>query len=146
MTGPASTHLTTDLARLPTAEHALVVGNGTEAEASWLADRGWKVTTVERDLTGLAADSEHYGLVASLYVPVVGSAEDLVLQLARAVRPDGILYLLGHLAPGQNQISSDDAIAALSPDPWEIVIAEERARAADDGEDSVFYAEKSGSF
>jgi hypothetical protein len=144
----ANAHLTADLARLPASGEALVVGAG-GAESSWLAECGWEVTTVDpavTDMTTWTPDPGRYLLVASLNVPIAGSAEDFVVLLASAVDPDGTLYIVGHLAPGQNQTSSDDAIAALSDEPWEIHIAEERERPEGDGFDAIFYAENSGSF
>lgn len=143
MTEAVNAHLTADLAKLPTAERALVVG-GTESESGWLTARGWNVTTV--DPSAWSPGPEQYGLVANFYAPVAGSSEDFVDRLADAVDPGGTLYIVGHLAPGQIQVSSDDAIAALSDDPWDIHIAEERDRATGDGVDSIFRAEKSGSF
>lgn len=144
MTGTANAHLTAELARLPTAEQALVVG-GSEADTSWLADRGWGVTTVDGDTPDWSPEAERYGLVVSLHVPVAGSTEDFVTRMGNAVKPGGTLFIVSQLVPGESQptqSSSDDAIAALSDDPWDIIVAEERTRPTGDGVDSIFHAEK----
>ena len=62
-------------------------------------------------------------------------------RLAAAVALGGTLLLVGHRpvdpatgaptpAAGQVQVSVDTALAALDPGRWEIVVAEDRPRAA----------------
>jgi hypothetical protein len=62
-------------------------------------------------------------------------------SLGTGVAPGGTLFLVGHLpvdpatgeptpATRQVQVSVDDAVQALDPSEWQIVVAEERPRAA----------------
>ena len=54
--------------------------------------------------------------------------------------------MVGHHPAGdQVQVSVDDAVAALAPDRWEIVVAEDRPRAAaGTGVDAVIRARNDG--
>lgn len=73
-------------------------------------------------------------------------------RLSAGVAPGGTLLLVGHRpvdpatgaqtpAAGQVQISVEEAVAALHPARWEILIAEERPRqAAGTGVDAVVRA------
>jgi len=65
----------------------------------------------------------------------------MVNRLGTGVAPGGTLFLVGHLpvdpvtgaptpAAGQVQVSVDAAVDALYPREWQIVLAEERTRAA----------------
>jgi hypothetical protein len=65
----------------------------------------------------------------------------MVTRLGTGVAPGGTLFLVGHLpvdpatgeptpATRQVQVSVDDAVQALDPSEWQIVVAEERPRAA----------------
>jgi len=65
----------------------------------------------------------------------------MVNRLGTGVAPGGTLFLVGHLpvdpmtgaptpATGQVQVSVDAAVDALYPREWQIVLAEERTRAA----------------
>jgi hypothetical protein len=65
----------------------------------------------------------------------------MVQRLGAGVAPAGTLFLVGHQpvdpatgaptpAAGQVQVSVAAAIEALDPHKWEIVVAEERTRAA----------------
>ncbi|MGH2959712.1 MAG: class I SAM-dependent methyltransferase [Solirubrobacterales bacterium] len=165
----ASPHLTKVFAAVPPGR-ALDAGCGHGAESIWLAGHGWEVTGVdfsptaleaahstadsfgsdianrtewiERDLGVWTPEPEHYDLVLSLFVHIVGSVEEFVVRMASAVRPGGTLFLVGHHPLDQNQVSAQSAIDALAEDPWEIHVAEDRERPAGDGVDAVFHADK----
>jgi hypothetical protein len=76
----------------------------------------------------------------------------MVQRMAAGVAPGGTLVLVGHRpidpatgaptpAAGQVQVSVEDAVAALDPDRWEFVVAEDRPRkAAGTGVDAVIRA------
>jgi hypothetical protein len=80
--------------------------------------------------------------VVCLYVHVAGSVEETVRRMAAGVAPGGTLLMVGHHPAGdQVQVSVEDALAALDPARWEIVVAEDRPRAvADSGVDAVVRA------
>ena len=93
------------------------------------------------DLATWTPPPERYDLVACLYVHVAGPVPEMVRRLAAGVAPGGTLLLVGHRpvdpatgaptpAAGQVQISVDTAVAALDPSRWDILVAEERPRAA----------------
>jgi SAM-dependent methyltransferase len=108
-----------------------------------------RIDWIEADLVTWAPPPERYDLVICLYLHVAGSVEELVRRLAAGVAPGGTLLLVGHRpvdpvtgaptpAAGQIQISVEEAVAALHPARWEILIAEERPRqAAGTGVDAV---------
>jgi hypothetical protein len=84
-------------------------------------------------------------------VHVEGSVADLVRRLGGGVAPGGSLFLVGHLpvdpetgepsmAAGQVQVTVDDAVTALDPADWEVVLAEERRRPTGSGVDAVVRA------
>ena len=165
---PANGHLTSEIGgREPSL--ALDAGCGHGAEALWLAAHGWQVTAVdfsaaalaqgratakaagpdlagridwiEADLGAWTPEPGRYDLIASLYVHIAGSVEDMVRRMAAAVAPGGPLLLVGHQpidpatgnptrAAGQVQVSLHAATPALDTDRWELIVAEERARAA----------------
>ena len=89
-----------------------------------------------------------------LYVHVAGSVPAMVRRLAAGVTTGGTLILVGHRptdpatgeptpAAGQVQVSVEAALAALEPDLWEVVVAEERPRpAAGSGVDAVVRARR----
>jgi SAM-dependent methyltransferase len=116
------------------------------------ADAAERIDWIEADLATWAPPPHRYGLVICLYVHVAGSVEGLVRRLAAGVAPGGTLLLVGHRpldpatgaptpAAGQVQISVEEAVAALHPARWEILIAEERPRqAAGTGVDAVVRA------
>jgi SAM-dependent methyltransferase len=116
------------------------------------AEAAGRIDWIEADLMTWAPPPERYDLVICLYLHVVGSVETLVLRLAAGVAPGGTLLLVGHRpvdpvtgaptpAAGQVQISVEDAVAALHPARWEILVAEERPRqAAGTGVDAVVRA------
>jgi hypothetical protein len=96
----------------------------------------------------------HYDLVVCLYVHVQGAVGDMVARMANGVGPGGTLFLVGHrpidpatgaatAAASQLQVSVEAAVAALDPDVWELVVAEERRRAvAGSGVDAVIRARR----
>lgn len=113
-----------------------------------------RVEWVEADLTTWTPRREAYDLVVCLYVHVAGSVEEMVRRMASGVAPGGTLFLVGHrpvdpatgaptAAAGQRQVSVEVALAALDPDGWEPVVAEDRPRpAADTGVDAVILARR----
>lgn len=116
------------------------------------ADVAERVEWVEADLGGWAPPPGRYDLVLCVYVHVAGSVGEMVDRLGTAVAAGGTLLLVGHRpvdpatglptpAAGQSQVSVEAAIAALDPRAWEVVVAEERPRAAaGTGVDAVIQA------
>jgi 2-polyprenyl-3-methyl-5-hydroxy-6-metoxy-1,4-benzoquinol methylase len=116
------------------------------------ADIAERVDWVEGDLATWTPQPRHYDLVACLYVHVAGSVEEMVRRMAAGVAPGGTLFLVGHRpidpatgaetpAAGQVQVSVEEAVAALERDRWELVVAEDRPRAAvGTGVDAVIFA------
>lgn len=105
------------------------------------ADVADRIDWIEGDLGSWAPTPRRFDLVTCLYVHVAGSVAEMVTRLATGVAPGGTLFLVGHLpvdpatgeptpAAGQTQVSVDDAVQALDPSEWQIVLAEERRRAA----------------
>ena len=99
-----------------------------------------RIEWIAADLGAWSPPPERYDLVACLYVHVAGSVSEMVQRLAAGVATGGTLLLVGHRptdpatgeptrAAGQVQVSVDDALAALEPDRWEVVVAEDRPRA-----------------
>jgi hypothetical protein len=117
-------------------------------------DVAGRVEWVEADLATWAPGPGEYDLVVSLYVHVAGSVEEMVQRMAAGVAPEGTLLLVGHrpvdpvtgeatAAAGQVQVSVQAALAALDPDRWEPVVAEERPRpVAGTGVDAVIRARR----
>ncbi len=115
-----------------------------------------RIEWVEADLGVWAPQPQAYDLVSSLYVHVAGSVEEMVARLASGVAPGGTLLLAGHLpidpttgaetpAAGQVQVTVEAAVAALDPERWTILVAEERPRAASgSGFDAVICARRAG--
>lgn len=176
---PANGHLTSEIGGL-TPGLALDAGCGHGSDALWLAAHGWQVTAVdfsaaalaqgrataeaagsdlagridwvEADLGTWTPEPGRHDLVASLYVHIAGSVEDMVSRMAAAVAPGGTLLLVGHQpidpatgnptrAAGQVQVSLDAATPALDTDQWEVIVAEDRPRvAAHSGVDAVIRA------
>ena len=113
-----------------------------------------RIDWVEADLASWTPPRDEYDLVVSLYVHVAGSVEELVQRLATGVARGGTLFLVGHgpidpvtgaatAAAGQVQVSVEAALAALDPDEWELVVAEDRPRAvAGTGVDAVIRARR----
>jgi len=118
---------------------ALEYGRSTAQSAG--ADVAERIEWVEGDLGTWAPSPRRYDLVGCLYVHVAGSVGEMVRRLGAGVTPGGTLFLVGHLpvdpatgaptpAAGQIQVSVDAAVDALDPREWQIVLAEERTRAA----------------
>ena len=129
---------------------ALEHGRSTaEAVGAEVAER---IEWVEGDLGTWTPEPGRYDLVSCLYVHVSGSVAEMVRRLGAGVAPGGSLLLVGHRpvdpetgaptpAAGQVQVSVDDAVRALDPLEWRVVIAEERPRAvAGTGVDAVIQA------
>lgn len=122
-----------------------------EALGAEVAER---IVWVEGDLATWTAVPEHHDLVVCLYVHVAGSVDEMVRRMASGVAPGGTLFMVGHrpidpatgaatAAAGQVQVSVEAATAALDPRSWELVVAEERPRAAaGSGVDAVIRARR----
>jgi 2-polyprenyl-3-methyl-5-hydroxy-6-metoxy-1,4-benzoquinol methylase len=122
-----------------------------EAAGTDVAER---IDWIESDISNWAAKPERYDLVVCFYVHVVGSVEDMVRRMANGVAPGGTLFLVGHrpidpitgaatAAANQVQVSVEAAVTALDSSVWELVVAEERARAdAGSGVDAVVRARR----
>ena len=118
------------------------------------ADIAARIDWIESDLATWTAEPGHYDLVVCLYVHVAGSVEDMVRRIAKGVARGGTLLLVGHrpIDPGtgaptaaasQMQVSVEAAVAALDPNVWELVVAEERPRTvAGTGVDAVIRARR----
>jgi SAM-dependent methyltransferase len=131
---------------------ALAHGRSTaDALGHGIAER---IVWIEGDLATWTALPDHYDLVVCLYVHVAGSVDEMVRRLARGVARGGTLFMVGHCpvdratgvataAAGQVQVSVEAATAALDPRSWEVVVAEERPRAAvGSGADAVIRARR----
>jgi SAM-dependent methyltransferase len=105
------------------------------------ADVADRIEWVEGDLGSWTPPASHFGLVSCLYVHVAGSVVEMVRRLGAGVALGGTLLLVGHRptdpstgaptpAAGQVQVSVDEAVQALEPQDWQVVVAEERPRAA----------------
>jgi SAM-dependent methyltransferase len=115
-----------------------------------------RVEWVAGDLATWSPPPERYDLVACLYVHVAGSVPAMVGRLGAGVAAGGTLLLVGHRpvdpatgaptrAAGQVQVAVDTALAALGPDRWEVLVAEDRPRAAaGSGVDAVVRARRLG--
>lgn len=116
-----------------------------------LADR---IEWVEADLASWAPPPGEFDLVVCLYVHVAGPVEEMVRRMAAGVAPGGTLFLVGHrpidpatgaatAAAGQVQVSVPAARAALAPDLWELIAADDRPRSMDGtGVDAVIRARR----
>jgi len=115
------------------------------------SDVAERIEWLEGDLGTWAPEPESFDLVSCLYVHVAGSVVELVRRLGGGVLPGGSLFLVGHLpvdpetgepsmAAGQVQVTVDDAVTALDPATWDVVLAEERSRPAGTGADAVVRA------
>lgn len=118
------------------------------------ADVTERIEWIAADLATWIPPPERYDLVACLYVHVAGSVPAMVRRLAAGVATGGALLLVGHQpidpttgrptpAAGQVQVSIDTALAALEPDRWGVVVAEDRPReVAGSGVDAVVHARR----
>lgn len=123
------------------------------AEAMGPAVAG-RVEWVEADLATWAPRPDAYDLVVCLYVHVAGSIEEMVQRMATGVACGGTLFLVGHrpidpatgaetAAAGQVQVTVEAALAALDPDRWEVLVADDRPRRiAGTGVDAVIRARR----
>jgi hypothetical protein len=117
-------------------------------------DLAARIDWVEGDLSVWTPPEEQFDLVSCLYVHVSGTMTEMVQRMASGVAPGGTLFMVGHRpidpatgqptpAAGQVQVSVDEAVAALDPRQWELVVAEERPRAvAGTGVDAVIRARR----
>ncbi|MCO1656427.1 class I SAM-dependent methyltransferase [Pseudonocardia humida] len=117
-------------------------------------DIAGRIDWLEADLAGWTPPPGRYDLVVCLYVHMAGTVAGTVRRLAAGVAPGGTLFLVGHRpvdpatgaatpAAGQVQVSVDEAIAALEPAGWDVVVAEDRPRAAaGTGVDAVVWARR----
>jgi 2-polyprenyl-3-methyl-5-hydroxy-6-metoxy-1,4-benzoquinol methylase len=113
-----------------------------------------RIDWVEADLGSWTPQRDEYDLVVCLYVHVAGSVEEMVQRMAAGVAGGGTLLLVGHrpidpatgaatAAAAQVQVSVEAALAALDPDRWQLVVAEERVRqTAGTGVDAVIRARR----
>jgi trans-aconitate methyltransferase len=153
--GAPSPQLVAEVSELP-AGTALDAGCGSGADALWLAERGWRVTAVDvsptvigaarergPDVTWIVADlttwppPERYDLVTTQYVHPAMPFGDFVARLAGAVAPGGTLLVVGHdhgdehsaaHAPAEASIGLAPIIGGLSPQRWDVTVAEPRTR------------------
>lgn len=133
---------------------AAALAHGRSTAETLGADVAERIEWVEADLGDWTPPSGRYDLVTCLYVHVAGSVEEMVRRMAAGVAPGGILLLVGHRpidpatgaatpAAGQVQVSVETAVAALEPDHWEFVVAENRRRVqAGSGVDAVICARR----
>jgi 2-polyprenyl-3-methyl-5-hydroxy-6-metoxy-1,4-benzoquinol methylase len=166
---PPNPHLVGELAELRPGR-ALDAGCGHGSDTLWLAARGWRVTAldfaataldfarttaeamdladrvewVEADLGTWVPERAAYDLVVCLYVHIDGPPEAFVRRMASGVAPHGTLFLVGHQNIDQQQVSTAAAVAALSPDEWDVLVAEDRPRATGTGVDAVVRARRAG--
>ena len=129
---------------------ALAYGRST-AEAMG-PDIAQRVEWVEADLGNWTPEPGRYDLVVSLYVHIAGAVEEMVQRMGTGVAPGGTLLLVGHRpidpstgaptpAAGQVQVSVEEARAALDPQHWQVLVAEDRPRPqAGSGVDAVIRA------
>jgi SAM-dependent methyltransferase len=126
--------------------------HGRTTAAAIGSDVAERIDWVEGDLGAWAPPAGQFDLVSCLYVHVDGSVAELVTRLGTGVAPGGTILLVGHLpvdpatgrptpAAGQVQVTVDEAVGALDPDHWQVVVAEDRPRAAvGTGVDAVVHA------
>jgi 2-polyprenyl-3-methyl-5-hydroxy-6-metoxy-1,4-benzoquinol methylase len=138
--------------------NALDAGCGRGLDAIWLSKQGWRVTAVdiselalnqakslaeaagvsvdfERvDLTAWLPPKNHFDLVLSHHVHTTDD-RSYVSRISRAVKPGGILMIIGHQPPGHGEkdlyaqgshITVKEISSFLDSDDWEIEIAEAR--------------------
>ncbi len=144
---PPNAHLLAEVADLPPGldygrSTALAVGPDVAGRIEW----------AEGDLGSWAPAPRRFDLVSCLYVHVAGSVVEMVGRLGGGVAPGGMLLMVGHRptdpatgaaapAAGQVQVSVGEAVQALDPHDWQLVVAEERPRrAVGSGVDAVVRA------
>lgn len=118
------------------------------------ADVAARITWSEGDLATWSVPSEQFDLVICLYVHIASSVSAMVRRMASAVAPGGTLFMVGHrpidprtgartAAANQTQVSVTEAVAALDPDMWQLIVAEERQRVtAGSGVDAIVRAQR----
>jgi SAM-dependent methyltransferase len=126
--------------------------HGRTTAAAIGSDVAERIDWVEGDLGTWTPPAGQFDLVSCLYMHVDGSVAELVTRLGTGVAPGGTILLVGHLpvdpatgrptpAAGQVQVTVDEAVGALDPDHWQVVVAEDRPRAAvGTGVDAVVHA------
>ena len=131
---------------------ATALDHGRSSVETVSADLAERVSWVEGDLGSWTPEPGRFDLVSCLYVHVAGSVVEMVRRLGSGVAPGGTLLMVGHRrvdpetgaptpAAGQVQVSVEDAVQALDPDAWQLLVAEERPRAvAGTGVDAVIRA------
>jgi SAM-dependent methyltransferase len=131
---------------------ATALAHATSTARAVGAEVAERIDWVEGDLASWTPVPRRFDLVSCLYVHVDGSVDEMVSRLGTGVAPGGTLFLVGHLpvdpatgeptpAAGQVQVTVDEAVAALDPGDWQVVVAEERPRAvAGTGVDAVVLA------
>ena len=113
-----------------------------------------RIVWVEGDLSVWTPQPAYFDLVLSLYVHVADSVEAMVQRLAAGVAPGGTLFMVGHrpidpttgaetAAAGQLQVSVEIVTAALDPNHWTFLVAEDRPRSqSGTGVDAVIRARR----
>ena len=133
---------------------ATALAHARSAAEAFGPDVAARIDWVEADLTTWSPPQDGYDLVICLYVHLAGSVEETVQRMAAGVARGGTLLMVGHrpvdpatgaatAAAGQMQVSVEAARAALLPERWEILTAEDRPRAAaGSGVDAVIRARR----
>ena len=131
---------------------ATALGYGRTTALAVGAEVAERIAWVEGDLGSWTPMPGRFDLVSCLYVHVAGSVVEMVTRLGSGVAPGGTLLMAGHRptdpatgaptpAAGQVQVSVAEAVQALDPRDWQIVVADERPRAAvGSGVDAVIRA------
>lgn len=149
---------------------ALDVGAGEGADAVWLATQGWQVTAMDVSEVALARATAHaveagvgdrvttlhhdvldeaplpgaFDLVSAQYLhPPTDRFDEVVGRLGAAVRPGGLLLVVGHhpddvtsgVRSGHGHpellFTPDRVVAALPEDVWDVRVAEAQTRGTD---------------
>ncbi len=159
----------------------LDAGCGEGADALWLAQKGWRVTAVDisrevlkvAERNAKAADAQihfkqidlaiwtpktsYYDLVTSHYVHTADNPK-FIQKLGDAVRPGGVLLIVGHQPPASRtesshahgaHIAAEEIASYINEGEWEVAVAESRriTKVTPSGKsaelhDSVFVARK----
>lgn len=133
---------------------ASALAHGAAMAEALAPDVAQRIDWVLGDLATWTVPPAHFDLVVCLYVHAATTAEELIRRMASGVAAAGTLFMVGHrpidpatgaatLAAGQTQVSIESAVAALDPQHWEPLVAEERARpVAGTGVDVVIHARR----
>jgi len=155
---------------------ALDVGAGEGGDAVWLARQGWQVTALDVSEVALARTAAHaaeagvadrvstlhhdlmsgtplpgvHDLVSAQFLhPPADRFEELFGLLGDAVRPGGLLLVVGHhpedvtsgvrAGHGHPELlfTPDKVVAALAEDDWEIRVADAQQRSVDTADGPV---------